>query len=342
VGGAPVESLLPRTEDLAKGWLLALLEVLPLDDAPAVLATDLTLDGPRICEAIVRALVNENELRRLEPGGDLEPLVSRLGAIAGALGAEPTSQAVDALQAVIWSALRTELRDPDGDLVAGLAERLALVGEVVRSAALRYWATGAEIVYPIRASRGTSPPKAGDAGAAQTQEASDAGAAQSPEEVWIGAVQDELARAQQLDVPLSLLLVELEDANRVLAAAEPAEATATFGRFAQALRSVVRRKDTLACETESRAWIIARETGRVGAQALARRVARALGESGPPPSAPMTVGVGIAVLGEDGRDAARLIEVAEEARFAAEAAGVTVIEEVPPEGGGGPGPRLAG
>ncbi len=306
VPDAPIESLLLATEDLTKGWLVALLEVSPLEDAPAILATDLTRDGPRICEAIVRALADEQDLQRLEPGGALEPLVSRTGELAGARESAPTSGAVDALQGVIWSAIRAQLQGADGDLVAELAERLALIGELVRSAALRR----------MRTDRGRG------------------------EALWIGAVQDAVARAHQLDMPLSLLLVEFEDAERVLAAEEPAEATATFGRFAGALRRVVRRKDILACETETRAWIIARETGRVGAQALATRVASAVGASSPWRGGPMSVNIGIAVLDEDGREARSLIEAAEEAKFAAAAAGVTVIHELPPEGSGGAGPRL--
>ena len=59
----------------------------------------------------------------------------------------------------------------------------------------------------------------------------------------------------------------------------------------------------------------------------------------------MTVSAGIAVLGEDGQDSASLIAVAEEAKFAAAAAGVPVIHELPSEddgesGSGGAGPRL--
>ena len=57
----------------------------------------------------------------------------------------------------------------------------------------------------------------------------------------------------------------------------------------------------------------------------------------------MTVSAGIAVLGEDGRDSASLIAVAEEAMFAAAAAGVPLIHELPSEGdgeAGGAGPRL--
>ena len=98
-----------RAEDLAKGWLLALLEQAPLHDAPAILAADLSRDGPRVCDAVVRALANDADLRRIEPGGALEPLVGAAGAFAGAGGVTSASQAVDALHGVIWSAIRAEL-----------------------------------------------------------------------------------------------------------------------------------------------------------------------------------------------------------------------------------------
>ncbi len=160
------------------------------------------------------------------------------------------------------------------------------------------------------------------------------------EALWIGAIEDEITRAQKSDSLLSLLLVELEDAERVQAADTAREASATFGRFAQALRSVVRRQDILACETETRAWIIARDTGRAGAQALASRTAQAVREARPWQGARMTVNAGIAVFREDGHDAATLIGSAEQAKFAAAAAGLAVIHEMPPEGDGGEGPRL--
>ena len=43
---------------------------------------------------------------------------------------------------MIWSAIRGELGDADGDQVSDLAERLALVIERVRGAALRGFVTG--------------------------------------------------------------------------------------------------------------------------------------------------------------------------------------------------------
>src|SRR2546429_3818486 len=111
VAGAPIDALLPRAEDLTKGWLLALLEQEPLSDAPSILASELTRDGPRLCDAVVRALADEGDLHRLAPGGALEPLAARAGELAGAQGVEATARAVDAPRAVIWSGVR---REPPG------------------------------------------------------------------------------------------------------------------------------------------------------------------------------------------------------------------------------------
>ena len=113
-----------------------MLEQAPLDDAPAILATDLSRDGPRVCDAVLRAIADDTDLRRLQPGGVLAPLVARVGELAGAAAPAAVSRAVDALVGIVWSAVREELRGADADLVAELTERLALIGELVRSAAL--------------------------------------------------------------------------------------------------------------------------------------------------------------------------------------------------------------
>ena len=70
-------------------------------------------------------------------------------------------------------------------------------------------------------------------------------------------------------------------ADRMLAVESPSEAEATFSEFAQAVRGVVRRQDILVCETGTRAWIIARDTGRAGAQALESRISTAVRDRQP-------------------------------------------------------------
>ncbi|MGH2870006.1 MAG: hypothetical protein ACRDNK_20860 [Solirubrobacteraceae bacterium] len=378
VADAPIDALLDRAEDLTKGWLLALLERAPLDDAPRILAADLTREGPRVCAAILRAIADETDHRRLEPGGALAPLAARVGELAGATGAATTSLAVDALHGVVWAALRAELRDPDPDLISELAERLSQVTELMRTAALAH----AEVPGPgagtgpspaltaveqapspeppveqapspePRAEQETSPepraeearlepeprivqppPRPAEADAPRWVWGGIEPGSPEAEALWVEALQEEIHRTA--DAPLSLLLAELEDSDRVLTVETEAGAAGTFGAFARALRGVARRQDILVCETESRAWIIARDTGRAGAQALGSRIAGAVRAGEPWRGAPLTASVGISVLGEDGRTPAELIEAAEQARFAAAASGVDVLHAVREDPRGG-------
>ncbi len=305
-----------RGDELAKGWLLALVEDAPLESAAAIMAGDVTRDGPRICDAVTRAICDEADLRRIEAGGVLEPLVSRAGELAAARTSEDAAHAVEALRTVVWSALRAELEPTDPDLLADAGERLSLVAELVRGAVLRGRASA-------------------EAGGAADDGAGDAR--------WIGALRDEIVRAARARLPLSLLLVELAEAERLLSAEPRGEASTILGRVAQTVRTALRHRDLLACETESRAWIIARDTGRAGAQALGSRIAAEVSSGEPWRGAPLTVSVGLAVLGEDGHNAAALIDAAEQMKFAAEASGIGIVTQESVQGGSEPstpGPSL--
>jgi GGDEF domain-containing protein len=312
---APIDALLRRAEDLVKGWLLTLLEQAPLGEAPAILAVDLQADGPRICDAVLRALADDEDLGRVGRGGALEPLVSRTGELVGAQSAEQTARAVETLRAVIWRALREELPRADPDQVSELAERLALVVEQVRGAALRRCQGDTE----VEGSQDLGP-------------------------LWAGPLKDEIARAERLGARLALLLVELDEAERVIAVEPPSEAEAIFSRFAETVRSAVRREDGFALETAARAWIVARDVDRVGALALGARIAGSIRAADPWRGAPITVSVGVAALGEDGRDAAALTEAAEESKYAADASGRPIAQAEPGQAPGDPpresGPRL--
>jgi outer membrane biosynthesis protein TonB len=363
VADAPIDELLSRTDELAKGWLLELLEQSPLELAAAIAGSALIVEGPRICAAVLQALADDHDFRRLEAGGVLEPLVAGCAAFAGSDDTAGALRAVDALHGIVWTALRRELRDADPDQVYELAERLTAVIELVRAAALERQVSGGT---PSGAPRLTSvpaaeappsapPPPDGppaatppSAPAAQEPEASAAQPARpapvppapvppaqvSPEPEPVTAEPEPVTAAP---APPSaprredtLWVAALEDGERLAAGEPEAEVTAAFGRFAQAVRSVLRRQDLLASESGTRVWVIARDTGRAGATALAERINGAVRAADALRGAPLTVNVGVAVLGEDAHTCAGLLEAAEEACFAAAAAGAAIAGG-PPE-----------
>lgn len=367
VADAPIDSLLLTSDELAKGWLLTLLEQSPLEDAPRILAAGLIREAPRICAAVLRAIVSDTDLRRLEPGGALRPLAARVGELAGATAPAAISRAVDALQAVTWSAVRGELHHPDADMVLDMSERLTFIAGLVRDAALEQHAPTVAVA-PVSAvgGPGTVDPVGPVSAPGDTRPVAPVSAPGDPRPVapgypdgarerppvwpddarrpppaadprWVDALEDEIRHSA--GSPLSLLLAELEDRDAIAAARPRAAAGETFSRFAGAVRSVVRGQDILVSESDARAWIIARDTARGGAYTLGERIAEAVGECDTWQGAALRASVGVAVLGEDGRTSAELIEAAEEARFAAAASGLRLLradarrEDGPARGG---------
>ena len=139
--------------------------------------------------------------------------------------------------------------------------------------------------------------------------------------LWREALNEEVAHASASGAPLSLLLIELEEVARLRSAESPDVAAGTLTRFLQAVRSVVRRQDILARESEERIWVIARNTTREGAHALAERALVAIHGNGGWRGAPPSASAGVAVYGQDADDADGLVARCEEDRYAAAAAG---------------------
>ena len=292
-----MEALVERSEDVARGWLLALVEQEPLAGARSIRVRELTHVAPAICAALVRALASDAEFERISPRGELGELVSRAGELAGADTAESVLRAVEALRAVLWSALLGSLADPDASLVAELAERLALVCERVRTAAVR------------RLTGEHGPP-------------------------LLGALEARVVGARAAGTPLSLLLVELEDSERLAVIDPPHEAAASFERLAAAVRAAVGPGDLVIADPPLRVWVIAPTSGADAAARLGSLIAAAVREGASWHGAPLRARIGVAVLGEDAgdaTDAAGLIEAAEEASFAAAAAGIEVARAGPSE-----------
>jgi GGDEF domain-containing protein len=370
VADAPIDGLLAATDELAKGWVLALLEAVPLHEAPGLITEPLTRDGPRICDAALRALADDSDLRRLEPAGALRRLAGEVGEMTAARSPSAVARTVDALHDVLWSALCDELRGPDARLVGELSARLAQVCGLIREAALERLegpgdgppgAGSGLAALPARepgapevgGEHPEADPPAGPASADATagspaadapagSPAADAPAADrwSPPAatvagastgiaLWQSALSDEIRIAGSSARPLSLLLAEIDDAERVLASAPAERAAGAFDDFVAALRRVLRRHDILVWESQARAWVIARETSRAGAHALGARIAEAVGETSALSGAPLVASVGVAILGEDGTSSEELMEAAEEARFRAAARGIEVSRRVP-------------
>jgi GGDEF domain-containing protein len=130
---------------------------------------------------------------------------------------------------------------------------------------------------------------------------------------WRGAIERHVAAGR----PFALLAIEANNAARLMAA-DADDAGGALAGVVEAVRGELRPGDVLGREADGCLRIVATGDGRD----LAERVAAAVAAGPPVRGAPLTVSIGIAASPADGADADGLAAHADEALFAARAAGV--------------------
>jgi GGDEF domain-containing protein len=307
----------------AKGWLLALIAARDLQDAPAVPTAELARDAPKLCAAILRAVGSNAEL-------DLSPLAGRAGAMAGAGSPASAVAAVGLLRGALWEALRAAMGPLDAATTAALAERLAWVCDRVAATAVTA-PRGTErerAAFRVRDIRDR--PRPGTEGGARegaapdlapaAEEAAPAASAPALDADWRTAAERLLADGRGF----ALLALEIDDVARLLAA-DPEAGAAALSSAQDAVYDELRPGDVLGREHDGRLWIVAAELGASGGRALAERLADAVAAAATLRGAPLSVSIGLAAAPTDGSDAEALAARADEALFAARAAGVPVV-----------------
>jgi GGDEF domain-containing protein len=133
-----------------------------------------------------------------------------------------------------------------------------------------------------------------------------------------------LGRLVAEGVPCCVLAVDVDDADRLLAADVHGEARAMLDRIERALRDELRPGDAAVRERIGRVWVVAQAGGIEGARALGQRLADAVAGAGTLHGVPLRASIGIAACPDDGGDPTSLVAHADEGVFAARAAGVTI------------------
>jgi GGDEF domain-containing protein len=313
VADVPVGSLADGAV-VAKGWLVALVDAAPLQAAAAVPAANLAEHGPALCAAVLEALGSEAALDRLRPGGDRAQLAARAAQLAGARDPATAVVAVEALRTAAWEALRSD--------DAALAIRLAHVCAAVLEASL---ASSAAVPPAVAA----SPPTAGPTPTAPPSFAAgpevvihDARHHDDGHEPWRAPIERRLERQLQDSRPFAVLAMEIDDLDRLLAAATGREVVEAIEAAERAICGELRPADMLVRERLGRYWLTAPETDVSSARALGQRLADAVSSAAFHHGAPLAMSIGLAVAPDDALDAEQLAAHADEGVFAARAAGV--------------------
>lgn len=277
----------------AKRWLLALVGARPLATVAELPTATLARDAPVLCAAILRAVGGDSDLERLETG-DLAALAAQAGSMAGAGEPAAIAGAVAALRDALWDALAAEAPPEDAGHATALARRLEHVCDVVTARALGGKAAPRDepaVFRPAEAPRLAAVP-----GGERT-------------------IQEAIAGRDGL--PFALLAVEVDEAERLLAADGNGSFAAALARVEGSVRNELRPADALVREAAGRWWLLASELGEGGGRALGERVADAVAAAGD-----LGVSIGVAAAPTDGSDAETLMGRAERGLFASRAAGV--------------------
>ncbi len=317
-----VDAVAARPDEVARRWLVALLESAPLAAAADVPVDALAQDGPAFCAAVLGAVGSDEALATLAESEGPE-----LMRLSGASDGPGTVAAAETLRRAVLEEAAAELPHSDAAVLADLGDRLAHVCSHLAATAL---------AVPMAERRAAPAPAPDD-------EEADAPAprplrpqAADPEAapLWLAALERHVADGGRF----GLLLVDLDGAERLRLAEGPEGASELFARAARAVRSGVRRSDVLAHEDDGRIWLIAPDAVRAGAGALAARVAGAVEGAASSRGAPLTASIGLALYPDDGRSGEELMAQAEEGAYAARAAGVRVVDG--PDKPAASGPRL--
>lgn len=291
----------------AKAWLLALIDAAPLAAAAELPTAELAREAPLLCAAVLRALGSEHELARLLPGGDLEHAGTAAGRLAGASEPAAVAAAVARLRAALWETVSAELPRLDGATTGALSERLAHVCDAILQAAL----TASGALPPL------ATPQADPLAALDAELGANRGAGGQP---WLRTLERIIAGERDTQHPVALLIVEVDDVERLLMA-DREGALQALARLDEAVRAAAPATATIVREHAGRLWIVSASLGRGHARALGERLADAAGAV-LHRDAPLTVSVGVAISPEDATDAQGLAAHADEGVFAARATGV--------------------
>jgi GGDEF domain-containing protein len=321
---------------VAKAWLLELLRAVPLAQAGQVPHVRVAQEGPALCEALLAALASDAALDALTDAA------TGAAALTGATDAAGVVVAIEALRAAATEVLRAALPDPEARQAAELADRLAHACAVLLEGALAAAASGAarsiraaparppaetpsRAAGPVRATAARPP-----AGAAHLVRPPYPAAAppapahpdEPPHDAAIARRVDAYARDGR---PFAVVLVEVEDADRLLAAQRDDEVDRALAAAEDAVSRALRPGDLLTREAPGRLWVTAPDTAGPAARDLAVRLAGAVAGAAALHGASLRGVAGLAVCPDDARDAEVLAGHAEEALFAARADGVPLV-----------------
>jgi diguanylate cyclase (GGDEF)-like protein len=304
----PLARLDHSREELAKAWLVRLIERASLEEIRDLPTDRIARELPDLITDLVRACA-ENNGAPYELSDDQIQRASSLAALrAGseASAAAELTRDVAALQSVMLHAMRDQLGDAGPENFAEVAERLAEAVGAVQATAIE------ELVRSRSReleSQANTDPLTGLHNLRYFQRE-------------LGHLLDVQKRYEQ---PFALLLLDIDGLKRINDAHGHQAGDRVLMQVAMSIRRSVRNVDTAArLGGDEFAVLAPLQDTKSGAVLAARLATAARDEVVPPDEPPITVSIGVVSSPEHGDEPDGLIEIADRAMYKAKAAGEPV------------------
>jgi diguanylate cyclase (GGDEF)-like protein len=286
-------------DDLAKAWLVELVERTPVDELGGIGVEWLAREAPPLIAAILGALAEPASAGERE----LQPTELRRAAELGQLRSGTAAPAciprdLAALQTLLIEALRREIPERETGEFARAVERLAEVFGALHGAI-------AEELVRERSGDPARDSLTGLPGAAELHE-------------WMRI---SLASEHRHGQPFTLMLIDVEGLARIADAYGVQAGDRMLGAVTDVVANHIRAIDRAFRLADDELCVLLPQQGPLPTLALADRLAAIVEDSQGREGPRLAVAIGIASCPEHGNSAETLLAAAEEAAFAAKAAG---------------------
>jgi diguanylate cyclase (GGDEF)-like protein len=310
----PLAHLDRSRDELAKAWLVRLIERASLEEIRELPTDQIALEVPELISDIVRwaADVNGGPYQLSEEQAKRAASLARLRTGGRDVGAADLARDVTALQAVLVEALRDEVLEHHPESFAATVEQLLEATGAIQAAAVEELVRARSQVLESQAN---------------TDALTGLGN--------LRHFQRQLAHLVDMHKryghPFAVLLMDVDDLKRINDAHGHKAGDRVLMQVAMSVRRSVRSVDTAARLGGDEFCVLAPEQKAKSALVLAERLASAIEEEVATPDDPRVgISIGVVSCPEHGEDSEALIDLADRAMYRAKAAGEHVALGEPP------------
>jgi diguanylate cyclase (GGDEF)-like protein len=301
VQGQLVRSLAER-EQLAKEWLVRIVERTPLLDVGELPLQWLVVEAPRMIADILGSVAEPGAAADRELADEESELTKQLASLRlGDDAPEQIPRDLAALQEVLIESLRREVPDRRASDFANAVSRLAEAFGAIQGGVTK-------VLVEERSGGAAHDRLTGLPGRVQLDE-------------WMRIL---LAEHRRYGHPFALALIDIDGLAKINQSRGRVAGDRMLAAVAEVVRRQVREADQAFRLDEDEFAIIAPHTEAGGLVRMAARVAELIEAAQVPEGPRIAITVGVAACPEDGMSAERLLQSVDEATYTAKAEGVPV------------------